>query len=198
MIRRLPHGWTGSSAAGLALLLLVGCVAKPPGAELSLGMAVPPLAFEALEGGTLGSADWRGRAVVLSLWATWCVPCRQEMPDLDAMQRTLDPARVAVVGVSLDDDSHLAREFALRYRIGFPLAIDPAGRQARSRLGSRVLPDTLLIAPDGRLADRVLGSADWRGAAMRHRVLRAAGEDETTPALPVAGRSGRGASDGRD
>lgn len=160
------------AAAGLLLaaLLVAGCHGSEP-APVGVGAPLPVLKLERLEGGTISSAQWRGRTVVLNLWATWCAPCRREMPALQALSNRLDPDRFQVVGLALDDDRNLVREFALQHAITFPLAVDPAGYTAHAVLGSRVLPDTFVVAPDGRLVDRVRGSAPWDSDAMRQRVL---------------------------
>jgi len=164
-----------------SLVLLLAACQSPPPALLPVGASLPPLLLEGLDGGTLASADWRGRTVVLNLWATWCVPCREEMPALERLSRGLDPAHYRVIGVSLDTDRNLVREFALRYGVTFALAIDPDGQSLKA-LRSRVLPDTLLIAPDGRLAGRVQGGAAWDSDEMRGRVLAASGEAEAVAA----------------
>ena len=159
---------------GLVLLTAAGCFRRAP-EPLSLGAPVPAFAVSRLDGGSLRSGEWGRRTVVLNLWATWCVPCREEMPSLEKLSRSLDPAQFLVVGLSQDTDRNLVREFALKYGVTFPLALDPDGKLAKSALGSGVLPDTLIISPQGRLADRVQGGADWTAAAMRERVLAGRG-----------------------
>ena len=172
MNNRVRMGWATFGPALLVAILLGGCTEPPPTA-VKVGDKVPAMSIDALEGRALDSAEWRGRTVVLNIWATWCPPCRAEMPALDRLSRSLDPAGHLVVGLSLDKDSNLVREFARRYSVSFPLAVDPDGQTATRLLGTRVLPDTLIIAPDGRLADRVEGSAEWDSDAMRQRVVAA-------------------------
>lgn len=143
---------------------------------------MPPLVLAGLDGVPIRSADWRGRTVVLNIWATWCVPCREEMPALQRLHAALDPTQFRVIGLSVDEDANLVREFKLRYELSFPLALDPTGALAQGSLGSRALPDTLIVGPDGRLADRVAGGADWDAPAVRARVLAVhRGELEFTP-----------------
>jgi thiol-disulfide isomerase/thioredoxin len=159
---------------------------RPLPAGARIGQPLPPLALEGLHGGTVRPEDWRGRAVVLNFWATWCGPCREEMPALERLARELDPARAVVVGVALDEDRNLVREFALQFGISFPLAMDPGGRTVHEPLGVWALPDTLILTPAGRIADRVRGAADWDAESLRQRVRAAQGGPAVAASDPRA------------
>lgn len=163
--------WIGLLLVAFLAPLLGGCPGERPEARIQAGDLVPPIEIQRLDGKKLDSGGWKGRTVVLNLWATWCTPCRDEMPALERLANALDPERFQVVGIALDEDRNLVREFALQTGVTFPLGVDPQGRWVKRALGSWALPDTLIIAPDGRLAARVLGSAPWDSAEMRRRVL---------------------------
>ncbi len=148
----------------MVVAVAAGCSSSqpPPTDSLQLDQPVPDLRLHALvDGQTRRLSDYRGRLVVLNLWATWCEPCRREMPALQALADRLDPKRFVVVGVSVDDDGHVAREFLLDRQIRFPNFLDPAAAQAGEQLGITLFPYTLLIAPDGRLIQRVPGAREW-------------------------------------
>jgi len=99
-----------------------------------------------------------GRRVLVNVWATWCVPCRQEMPLLSDFARSQGPDGVAVVGVA-EDDASAVREYLQRTPVGYPVGIDDAQWRAGTRIGNRmgVLPFSALIDADGRLVRRQYG-----------------------------------------
>jgi thiol-disulfide isomerase/thioredoxin len=157
---------------GLALLLLllsglVACSDAPAPAGPQPGAPFPELVLPALDDGPPLRLDaYRGRVVVLNVWATWCLPCREEMPSLQRLSDRLAPEGLQVIGVTVDQDRNLAREFLLKYGIRFPNASDPAGAVAEGLLGVKGYPDTFVIAADGRLAERVSGGREWDGEEM--------------------------------
>jgi len=148
-----------AAAAGLfsALALLAACdervVRAPPGRiEFTLTR---------LDGAPVSSAEWRNRTVVLNVWASWCAPCRAEMASLEALSRALDPARAIVVGITVDEDLNLAREYLLREGITFANLANGTTRVVRDRLQVTSLPATLVLGPDGSLRARIVGPRDW-------------------------------------
>lgn len=118
--------------------------------------AAPPVSIEA----------YKGKLVVLNVWATWCEPCRAEMPNLQQLSDSLDPERFAVIGLAQDDDDHLVREYLLDKEIHFTSFIDPNGQIATDQLGIQVFPYTLIIAPDGRFVQRIAGPREWHHASV--------------------------------
>ena len=151
----------------LLVLTLAGCneAAAPPD-RLVEGQPFPAVMFTGLNGATVPLATYRGKLVVLNVWATWCPPCRKELPSLQRLSLALDPQRYAVLGLSLDEDVHIAREFLLDKGISFPIFIDQDMRIADGILGLRVLPDTLFIAPDGTYLGRIAGKLEWDAPAV--------------------------------
>lgn len=151
--------------AWLLILVLSGCSNDPETASdrLVQGEVLPALTLQRLDGAPADTlSDYRGRLVVLNLWATWCEPCRREMPHLQQLSDTLDPERFAVLGLAQDEDDHLAREYLLDRGVTFARHIDPGGTITTGRLGVQLFPYTLLIAPDGRLIERVGGAREWQ------------------------------------
>jgi thiol-disulfide isomerase/thioredoxin len=118
-------------------------------------------------------ADWRGRIVLLNLWATWCVPCRKEMPALDRLQAEMGSDRFEVVAVSVDRSGvQGARKFLDETKVGrLALYADPSARLAAT-LRAIGLPATLLIDAEGREVGRLLGPAEWDGEDAK-RLIRA-------------------------
>jgi len=120
--------------------------------------APPALEFSAADGSVLTLDRFKGRGVILNFWATWCVPCVREMPELDMLKKDLAPAGIDVLTVSMDRGGHpTIKDFFERYYIKnlTPLH-DPKSTAARA-LGVRGLPTTLLIDPKGREVARIVG-----------------------------------------
>ena len=107
-------------------------------------------------------SDWKGRLVLLNLWATWCAPCREEMPALDRLQAALGDEHFEVVALSVDSrDTDLPKAFYEEIGISsLSFYHDPTAR-AGSRLAAFGMPTTLLIGPDGRELGRLAGPAEW-------------------------------------
>jgi thiol-disulfide isomerase/thioredoxin len=136
--------------------------------------ALPEATFQDATGKDRTLADWRGKVVLLNLWATWCVPCRREMPALDRLQQELGSDRFEVVAVSVDRKGiEGARKFLDETKAGkLALYVDPTTRLT-SELRAVGLPATLLIDRQGREIGRLLGPAEWDSEDAK-RLIRAA------------------------
>jgi len=105
--------------------------------------------------------DWRGKVVLLNVWATWCAPCRAEMPTLDRLQQRLGGAGFEVVALSVDRaGAGAVRKFFDEIGVKLAIFIDQDGAAIRT-LGLFGLPATLLIGPDGNELARLAGPAEW-------------------------------------
>jgi thiol-disulfide isomerase/thioredoxin len=134
----------------------------PPTDRLVVGEPLPDIVLTTLDGGVAHLSDYHGKLVVLNLWATWCEPCRREMPNLQQLSNSLDPQRFVVVGVAADEDAHLVREYLRDKSVTFPNHIDAGQQISRQQLGVQLFPYTLLIAPDGRFIQRFAGPREWQ------------------------------------
>jgi thiol-disulfide isomerase/thioredoxin len=126
--------------------------------------ALPELAFEDGEGSPRSLADFRGKVVLLNVWATWCLPCREEMPALDRLQQQLGGRDFEVLALSIDSGGAPAvkrfyEEIGIR---ALGIYVDPTTR-AGSALAAFGIPVTLLIDRQGREIGRHLGIAEWDG-----------------------------------
>lgn len=143
----------------LISLWLGGCGEGHTG-PLKVGAVPPPIAVERLEDGRRVTLRYPGRLLVLNVWAPWCPPCIDEMPALQRLSEQLAEEHFKVVGLTLDD-RYLAEEFLVRAGISFENYYDPSGSLVREGLGITVFPQTLIIAPDGRLLSLVVGWRPW-------------------------------------
>jgi thiol-disulfide isomerase/thioredoxin len=129
--------------------------------------APPDIRFTDGEGHALSLADFQGRAVIFSFWATWCVPCRQEMPTLDRLQALFGKTLLAVVPVSIDGQgaSSVTAFYRKRGLKNLSIYLDPSAAAARA-LNLPGVPATLLLDRDGREAGRKIGPLDWFSPAI--------------------------------
>ena len=125
---------------------------------------VPDLAFEDGEGRKRTLADFRGKTVLLNVWATWCVPCREEMPALDRLQQKLGGPGFEVLALSIDAGGAAAVRhfFEVTGIRSLGIYIDPS-TAAMSALGIVGIPTTLLLDRDGREIGRRTGPVPWDG-----------------------------------
>jgi len=135
---------------------------KLPFARSARAKPIPELRFEDANGGAHTLADFHGKVVLLNIWATWCEPCREEMPALDRLQSQLGGERFQVVPLCVDlQGIAIARKFYAQVGIkALPLYIDPSAKAAFT-LDAPGLPVTLLVARDGREIGRHLGAVKW-------------------------------------
>jgi cytochrome c biogenesis protein CcmG/thiol:disulfide interchange protein DsbE len=128
---------------------------RPPAPDLTLPVLVP--------GGGVGPAgkevslsDLRGRPVLLNVWASWCPPCAEEAPVLEAIWRDYRARGLLVLGIDIEDLSSDARAFVRSAGLTFPSLRD-AGSDAKARLEVTGVPETLLVDAEGRIALRLVG-----------------------------------------
>ncbi|HET9982545.1 MAG TPA: TlpA disulfide reductase family protein [Longimicrobiales bacterium] len=168
----------GARLAALAAAVVAcgACTRSDEMRPLAAGDAAPAYGARGLEGDSLSLTQLRGNAVLLNIWATWCIPCRQEMPALDSLQRAYAAKGLKVVGVSIDeagaDDA--VREFLRERGIGFTILRDPDERVTRSFRTSGV-PESFLLDRQGRIVRRWIGAFQPAAAETRTSVERALG-----------------------
>jgi thiol-disulfide isomerase/thioredoxin len=143
----------------------------PPFITRQTPRLLPPLRFEDGAGAAMTLADFRGRIVLLNLWATWCGPCRTEMPALDRLQAKMAGPDFTVVPLSVD---HRGRDAVERFyrELGLTslgIYIDRSG-EAVYAVEVSGMPTSLLIDREGRELGRVIGSAPWDDAEMVSRI----------------------------
>jgi thiol-disulfide isomerase/thioredoxin len=103
--------------------------------------------------------EWKGKALVINFWATWCAPCVQEMPELSALQTELASKNIQIIGIGIDSASNIL-EFSSKYKINYPLYVaGMSGTDLSRRFGNQAggLPFTVLIGPDGQVKKTYLG-----------------------------------------
>lgn len=180
-------GWCAAAISGVVYMALAAG-ANPAAADPALAamrdgdmrklvvhdapQEVSDAVFTDRDGAEFRLADWRGRVVVLNFWATWCPPCRAEMPALDALQAAL-AEDVAVVTVATGRNllPAIDKFYAEAGIVNLPILLDPKSGLARG-MGVVGLPVTVVLDREGREVARMIGEADWN-TAEAHRILEA-------------------------
>jgi len=138
---------TSDSATYLAFLNTQPALSAPPNAALE---GTP---FRTLDGAPLSLADWKGKVIVLNYWATWCIPCRKEVPEFNKIQTELGAKGVQVVGISMDEDGATAvKPYLKQNPVKYLMGLGTGALAA--------LPVTIVIGPDGTVVQRFDGGID--------------------------------------
>lgn len=156
--------------AALVAVVALGWLNRERGA-VQPGHMAPAFAATTLGGDTVSVASLRGKVVLVNAWATWCVPCRDEMPALERLYRTYRSKGLVVLAVNQDEMPTIGgpttgyltgevRGFVADMRLSFPVLLDPSNR-LRDTYGYVGLPTTFLLDRDGRVVQKVLGAKEW-------------------------------------
>ena len=132
-----------------------------PGNKANLELA-PDVPFQTLAGKPFRLSEVRGHVVLLNFWATWCIPCREVIPVLNAMQHDLEARGLKVIGASLEDTAAGVNSYARDVR-KFDYDVVVGDSDARTKFAPAVLPTTYLIDRDGRIRDKIIGARDRAG-----------------------------------
>jgi peroxiredoxin len=100
-------------------------------------------------------------ALVVNFWATWCGPCRHEMPSLETLSTLFRPQDLLIIGVTVDSDRNLAREFILRHHLTFPMLSDSEQELSSGVLRVPAYPATYMLKRDRTIARIIVGARDW-------------------------------------
>ena len=186
------------------VLLLAGVLAAGVhflGDELfpvSVGSKAPPIEGVTLDGKKTPKqlADYKDKVVLLNVWATWCEPCRVEMPSIEKLHNEFASQGLSVVAISVDDPGAEQRilDFAKEYKLTFEVLHDP--RQVTTRNYQITgYPETFIIARDGTIRRKLIGAADWSSDANRALIRELLGLPVDGGHVPVAAAAGHDARD---
>lgn len=120
----------------------------------------PDFALKDLNGKELTLEDFRGKIVFLNFWATWCPPCRAEMPSMERLYSEFKGKDFAVLAVDLRERAKRVRAFKERFKLNFPILLDSDGAIGLT-YGVRSIPTTYLVDKEGYLIGGALGARDW-------------------------------------
>jgi peroxiredoxin len=152
-------------------LCLAGAAGLVSGVELKAweGGETPALALEDLKGKSHSLAEYKGKVVLVNFWATWCEPCRAEMPSIDRLRNSLKGKPFEVLAVNMAEPLSRIEKFSETMPLGFPLLRDRDGSVSKT-WKAKLLPASYLIGRDGRIHYVAYGELDWSSAPVRARV----------------------------
>lgn len=124
----------------------------------------PPFSLRTIDGHAVDSGSLRGKVVLVNFWATWCGPCKDEMPALKRLRRTMGDRRFEVLAVTADQQHEAIRNFARTLDLEFPILLDET-KDVSAAFGVRGLPTTVVIDRNGRWVARAVGPREWDSPA---------------------------------
>ncbi len=157
--------------AGLGLLALA-VAAQQPGAGLTRlpdPPVAPDFALPDIDGNVFRLSAYRGRVLVINFWATWCPPCREEMPSMQRAWEQLEAEGILMLGINVGEDEDTIFQFFADYPVDFPLLLDRDSRVI-GQWAVRGLPTTYVVDPAGRIVYRAIGSREWDDPALLAQV----------------------------
>lgn len=151
----LSSSWLASVMPNLESRLKLRGGTPTPDPQKTSYTPAPDVQFTKLDGSPFRLQELRGRVVLLNFWATWCVPCRSEIPSLSAMQKDLEPQGLSIIGVSYDDTADLIQQFQKDIPQSYQIVL--GGREVGAQLPASPLPTTYIIDRQGRIRDKLIG-----------------------------------------
>ena len=138
---------------------------KRPGPRVESGGKVgeraPDFELPAFSGKSVKLSDYRGEVVLLNIWASWCPPCREEMPSMETLYNRLKDRRFKMLAVSIDRNGEEAvGPFIAKYGLTFPVLLDPDSKTYRL-YGLTGVPETFIVDQNGVIIQKIIGPQDW-------------------------------------
>jgi len=147
----------------------LGIVALPPEKnatgdkpEAKEGKPAPDFVLKTLDGETVRLSDLQGQAVLINFWATWCTPCRREMPEIQTVYEEYKDQGFVVIAVNIQESSEQVRAWAEEFGLTFPIAMDSTGAVTNEYLLLDVLPTTVFVGRDGVIKSIYRGQMDQK------------------------------------
>ena len=120
----------------------------------------PDFSLQDIDGNLHRLSEYRGRPVIINFWATWCPPCREEIPSMNRAWQVLREEGIAMLAINVGEDEDTIFVFTADYPADFPLLLDQSG-DIIGQWPVKGLPTTYVIAPDGSIAYRAIGGREW-------------------------------------
>lgn len=155
--------------------LLTACGSGGAQHVSAVGTPFPSFSLPDSGGALHASADFAGHPVLFNFWATWCPPCRSEMPALQSLADRLAVRGMRLAAISVDDDRNLVREFLRQERIAFTVLIDRERILAESALHLNAYPTSFLVGADGIVREVMAGVRPWADEAFAEALAHRAG-----------------------
>ena len=158
--------------AALALMLIAFCGALYNSLHeniVNAGDTAPNFSIQSDSGKTITARDFGGKLLLLNFWATWCPPCVEEIPGLNQLAQQLGPRGLVILGVSVDKDEKLYRDFLTRSPLSYLTARDPE-EKINLTYGTIQYPESYLIDQHGKVVEKFISSQPWASPQMIQHV----------------------------
>jgi len=169
-------------AAALGLVIALGAAGRillrDELAPVGVGAAAPNFSAMTLDPQPRKKtlSDYRGKVLLINIWATWCLPCRVEMPSIEQLHQAYRDKGLSIVAISVDDpgSAEQIRSFARQYKLTFEILHDPAGQAGRISRDYQTtgFPETVIVGRDGIIRKKLLGAHDWNSSDNRDLIER--------------------------
>jgi len=120
----------------------------------------PEFSLQDLDGNIVKLSDFRGKPLIVNFWATWCPPCRKEMPSMERAWQIIKDQGIAMVAINVGEDEDTVFTFTADYPLSFPLLLDTTG-SVTQRWPVVGLPTTFIVNPEGKIVYRAIGEREW-------------------------------------
>jgi thiol-disulfide isomerase/thioredoxin len=174
-ITRLSVAWLAFAWTAGLLMSPVPTGATDSGAEVPVGGALREATLQGLNGPPRRLSAYRGRPLIINVWASWCGPCREEMQSLERLAWSGHRQEFAIIGISTDDYPEQALSLLGTSHATISQFID-TDQQMENMLGATRLPLTVLVGPDGRVLQKIYGARDWDGSEALRLIARTFGK----------------------
>lgn len=149
----------------LPLLSIPGHAAGQAALEPVPTQNAPTLSLPALGKSAVALSDYKGKVVLVNFWATYCKPCREEMPSLERLRQRYASKGFEILGVDVADERSAVQQFLVKTPVSFPILLDADGA-SMGQWQALGLPASFLVDRQGRLRARLIGGADWESSAL--------------------------------
>jgi peroxiredoxin len=169
-MNKLCSKWLLAGSVFFALLLLNACnssteEAQPVQPRGLVGQAAPDFTLRDIQGKEVKLSQFKGQVVVLNFWATWCPPCREEMPSMEKLYRDNREKGLVILAVNVDENGKKAvSDFLQRTPYSFPILLDDKNI-AQQTYGVFRFPESFIIDRNGKVVEKIIGGRDWLSGA---------------------------------
>jgi peroxiredoxin len=133
----------------------------PNRVQVKPGLPAPKFTFPGLDGKMVSLDDYKGKVVLLNIWATWCPPCRDEMPSMERMYQVLKGEDFVLIAISIDaSGAKVVAPFVREYKLSFPVLLDTNGK-SQTLFETTGIPESFIIDKEGILYQKIIGPRDW-------------------------------------